>query len=180
MDIDSQQALRRLSLTASIGFVLMVAVTVGYIAWPRVAGAFGLKPAPPLPKPPAYVASELIDVPAYWYNDAPKTLVLFARASCGACDKARPFLASLVTGLGGRAKAVMAHPAGAETDDLAFAQSIGIPESQVRQVTGNLRVKATPTIVLVSQQGTILAAWEGAGAEPRQAEIRTTIERFLK
>jgi thiol-disulfide isomerase/thioredoxin len=180
VNIESERALRKLSFTASISFVLMVAVTVGYIVWPRVAGAIGFKPAAPPPQPPAYLASELIDVPAYWYNDAPKTLVLFARASCGACDKARPFLASLVSGLGGRAKAVMAHPAGAEADDLAFAQSLGIPENQIRKVTANLRVKATPTIVLVNQQGTILAAWEGAGAEARQVEIRTTIDRLLK
>jgi len=180
VNFESERALRRLSLTASISFVLVVAVTVGYIAWPRVAGAIGFKPAPPPPQPPAYLASELIDVPASWYNDAPKTLVLFARASCGACDKAKPFLASLVTGLRGQVKAVMAHPAGAEADDLAFARSVGIPDNQVQKVTAHLRVKATPTIVLVNQQGTILAAWEGAGSEARQAEIVATIHRLIK
>jgi thiol-disulfide isomerase/thioredoxin len=176
----SDRTLNRLSVAASFGLVLMVGATTGYVAWPRVAHAFGIKPAVPPPAPPAYVAGEQIDVPAAWYNAAPKTLVLFARESCGACQKAQPFLKALVTSLDGRASVLMAHPAGTDMEDAAFAKSLGIGDANVRAGIAGLRVHATPTLVLVNQQGAILAAWEGAGKADKQADIQATIERLTK
>ena len=171
--------LRRAAIAASVSLVLMVGATAGHIFWPRAAAALGFKPAAATPAPPASAAGPKIDVPVEWYNGAPKTLVLFARASCGACEKAQPFLKSIVAGLEGRASAMMAHPAGTEDEDTGYARSLGIAESNVRVVTANLRVKATPTLVLVNQQGAILAAWEGAGAPDKQAEIKKTIEGLI-
>ena len=173
----SDRTLSRLSVAASFGLVLMVGATAGYIGWPRVAAAIGVKPAA---APPAYAAGQRIDTPADWYNAAPKTLVLFARASCAACEKAQPFLKGLVAGLDGRAAAVLAHPAGADQEDIAYARSLGVDDPNIRVVTANLRVRATPTLVLVNQQGAILAAWEGAGAGDRQAEIARTIEAAIR
>ena len=176
----SDRTLSRLSVAASFSLVLTVGGTVGYIAWPRVTAAIGIKPAKPAPPPPAYVAGQQIDVPAEWYNGAPTTLVLFGRAACGACQKAQPFLKTLVTDLNGRAATIMAHPTGTDVEDTAYAESLGIAKDQVRVATANLRVKATPTILLVNQQGAILAAWEGAGNVQRQKEIKSTIEANLK
>ena len=160
--------------------MLMVGATAGHIFWPRVAAAIGIKPTPPPPAPPAYEAGQQIDVPAAWYSSTPRTLVLFARASCAACEKAHPFLKSLVADLSGRAGAVMVHPSVSEHEDRSYAQSLGIPDANVHIVTANLRVRATPTLVLVNQQGAILAAWEGAGSPERQAEIKSTIEKALR
>ena len=56
--------MRRASIAASIGLALTLAATLGYIGWPRVATAFGSKPAP---RPPAYAVGETVDVPAAWY-----------------------------------------------------------------------------------------------------------------
>ena len=175
----SDRTLNRLSIAASFGLVLMIGVTTGYIAWPRVAHALGIKPAAPPPVPPAYVAGQQIDVPAAWYNAAPRTLVLFARESCGACQKAQPFLKELVASLDGRASVLMAHPAGTDMEDAAFAKGLGIPDAMVHAGIAGLRVHATPTLVLVNQQGAILAAWEGTGKADKQAEIKTTIDSFL-
>lgn len=180
MNPRSDKTLRRLSVAASIGFMLMVGATTTYIAWPRVAGAIGIKPAPPPPAPPAYVAGQQVDVPAEWYNTARHTLVLFARESCSACQKAQPYLQTLVESVKGRASVVMAHPAGNEESDALFARSMGIPEANRHIVKTRLRVKATPTLLLVNQQGAILAAWEGAGRTEKQAEITKTIHGLLK
>ncbi|HXT69512.1 MAG TPA: hypothetical protein VN700_07145 [Vicinamibacterales bacterium] len=180
MTLTSDRLLNRLFIAASLGLVLMVAVTTSAVAWPRMAGALGIEPPAPAPQPPAYVAGQQIDVPAAWYSDAPRTLVVFAREACGACQKAQPFLKSLVAGLSGRASIVMAHPATTATEDAVFARAIGVSESSLHAVTAGLRVKATPTIVLVDQRGAILAAWEGAGKEDKQAEISSTIERLVR
>ena len=61
----SARNIDRFSVAATLGLVLMVAATAGYIGWPRVANALGLKPAPP---PPAYVSGENVDVPTSWYK----------------------------------------------------------------------------------------------------------------
>jgi len=175
----SDRLVRRVSIAASAGLALMLAATVVYVAWPRVAAAFGSKPAP-VTVPPAYAAGQSIDAPAAWYADAPRTLVLFARASCAACEKAQPFLKQLVAAMAGQGGAVMAHPPGAEADDRRFAKSLGIGDGDVFVTPAGLRVRATPTIVLVDRQGRILDAWEGAGTPERQAEILKSVTAALR
>jgi len=171
------RSIDRFSVAATLGLVLMVAATAGYVAWPRMANVIGLKAAAP---PPAYASGQHVDVPANWYDSSPKTLIIFGRASCAACEKAQPFLKSLVTRLNGRATAVFAHPPGAETDDAAFAKSLGITNDRVELVGAGLRVRATPTLVLVNRNGTVLEAWEGTGPPERQSSILKAIDVALR
>ena len=79
---------RRVSVLVSAGCVIALVGTAGVIAWPRVTHALGIK-AKPAPMP--YLPGGAIDTPADWHASAPYTLVVFARASCGACEKARPY-----------------------------------------------------------------------------------------
>jgi hypothetical protein len=173
----TERAVHRASVAASIGLVLMVAATAGYIGWPRVANALGLAPAA---AKPAYNAGERFDGPAEWYERNGVTLVIFGRASCAACEKAQPFLKSLVERMRGRAGVVLAHPPGAEADDVAYARSIGVADDRIRTVDAGLRVHATPTLVLVDRTGAILDAWEGAGPPERQAAIVKAVEAVLR
>ena len=175
--MSSSRVIDRLSVVATFGLVLMVAATAGYIGWPRVANALGLKPAPP---PPAYRIGERVDVPTSWYDSSQKTLIIFARASCTACEKAQPFLKGLVARLNGRAGAVMAHPPGEEQADAAFATSLGIQKDQTVVVKAGLKVRATPTLLLVNRNGTVLEAWEGTGPPERQASILKAIDAALR
>jgi thioredoxin-related protein len=73
----------------------------------------------------------------------------------------------------------MAHPAG-DPDDLKYAESIGVAENNVVVVRPGLRVRSTPTIVLVNKNGTVLAAWEGAGPPEKQAAIVKEIDAALR
>jgi hypothetical protein len=173
----SDRAVNRLSVVASLSLVAMVVATAVYIGWPRVASAIGIKPSAP---PPAYAAGQQVDVPVAWYSESDKTLLIFARASCVACQKAQPFLKKLVGRLNGRAVAVMAHPAGADADDLAFAQALGITENHLVIVKPGLKVRSTPTIVVVNRNGTVLEAWEGAGPPEKQASIVKAIDAALR
>jgi peroxiredoxin len=169
--------MNRLSVAATISLVLMVVATAAYVGWPRVAGAMGIKP--PAPQP-AYAAGQTFDAPREWYSGAPRTLVIFARASCGACEKAQPFLKELVGTLGDNAAAVMAHPPGAPDDDAQFARSLGISDDHIVVVGNTLRVRSTPTIVLVDQSGTILHAWEGVGPPENHPKIAAAIKAALQ
>ena len=170
MTIRSDRTLNRLSVAASFGLVLMVGATTGYIAWPKVAHAFGMKSLSRR-RCPAYVAGQQIDVPAAWYNAAPKTLMLFARASCGACQKAQPFLKELVASLNGRASVLMAHPPGADIEDAAFAKSLGIGGRERAHRHAGLRVHATPTLVLVNSRARFSPPGKAPG-RPTAPEVR--------
>jgi hypothetical protein len=176
----SDRLVRKLSLAASASLALMLAATLVYIAWPRVAGALGANSAP-APAPPIYTAGETIDTPASWYNAAPHTLILFARKSCAACEKAHPFLKTLIGSLEGRAAVVMAHPPGADADDRAYAKSLGIADSSTFATpVGAQKVRATPTLVLVDRQGRVLHAWEGVGQAAKQGQITEAITAALR
>jgi peroxiredoxin len=169
----SDRLVSRASIAASVGLALMLAVTLGYIGWPRVAAAFGTKPAP---RPPAYAMGETVDVPAAWYSSADTTLILFARASCGACETAKPFLTKLVGVMNSRGAAYMAHPQGTDVEDTQFATSLGVKTDRVVVVPAGVKVHATPTVLLVNRQGKIVGAWEGVGKEDKQAAILAAID----
>jgi len=154
----SDRLIRRATIAASAGLVLMVLATMGYIMWPRFAVSMGVRAA----STPPYVAGQKIDVPSAWYTESPHTLIVFARASCAACEKAQPFLKQLVQHMNGRGVPMMAHPPGAPEEDAIFARTLGVAPEHIKMTTENLRVRATPTIVLVDWQGRVVNAWEGA------------------
>jgi len=174
----ADRLVRRASVAASVGFVVVLAGTAGTIAWPRVASALGIQPAGP---PPAYEVGSLIDTPAAWHETADSTLVLFARASCGASQKAQPFLAELVGALQRDGRAAVVASVGQESfdEDAAFARGLGVAADRVRATPAGARVRATPTLVLVTRTGRVLRSWEGVGPAQSQQEILKTLETTL-
>jgi thiol-disulfide isomerase/thioredoxin len=101
--------------------------------------------------------------------------VLFARSSCSACQAAHPFLQKLVGSLEGKAVVAMASTELERDDDLRYGRSLGIDDAVNRVTPGGLRVRATPTLVLVNREGKILGAWEGVGPPERQTQIEHAI-----
>ena len=136
----------------------MLCTSLAVVFWPRIGPTLGFTPAKP---PAAYVAGDHIDVPAAWYANSPRTLVVFARAACGACQNAQPFLKTLaaaVTAHGGRV--TIAGHRDSPADDAAFAKTLGVTDDAFVVFPAGLRVRVTPTLVLVNREGVILHAWE--------------------
>jgi hypothetical protein len=173
---DSDTLLRRATTVISAVLVTAMASTALAVAWPRLASAMGAKPAPP---PPAYRAGDTIDVPAEWYAGSRRTLVLFGQASCGACQDATPYLEQLVSHLRGRAAVVVVSPGPTLDQDQTWAAAIGVESSAVFPVPHRLRVRVTPTLVVVDAKGKILGAWEGVGPAGKQAPLTAAIDRAL-
>lgn len=170
--MSADRIVSRLAVAASVLFVVALAATVTAVAWPRVAHALGIKPAP---VPPAYSAGDKIDVPADWYDDADRTLVVFARASCGACQTAQPFLKALFEVVRPSGGVILSGSGREQVADAEYGRALGLPEVALKTTPAGLRVRATPTLVWVDRTGKILAAWEGVGPETKQAEIRAAI-----
>jgi len=168
----------KLSVTASIVLAVTLCTSLGVVFWPRVTSALGIKPEPPAP---AYAVGDLIDVPSGWYARTPKTLVVFARASCGACETAQPFLKTLVASVAERGGSV-AFAGHRETpaDDAVFARSLGLPDKAFAIFPAGLRVRVTPTLVVVNREGTVLHAWEGVGPPEKQHVIAAAVDAAFK
>jgi thiol-disulfide isomerase/thioredoxin len=177
MDDRTDRVISRTAIFANAALVLALGVTAIVIAWPRVASAIGIKRAAPAA---AYRTGDHIDVPKDWYQSSNYTLVLFARSSCSACQAAHPFLQKLVAGLKGKAAVAMASTELERDDDLRYGRSLGIDDDANRVTPGGLRVRATPTLVLVKRDGTVLGAWEGVGPPERQTQIEHAIASAMQ
>ena len=176
MNADTDRILNRLAVGTSIVLLVVFAATLGTLAWPRLTGALGVKPAPP---EPAYRAGATIDTPVEWYQGASHTLLLFARASCTACRAAQPFFKRLFDDVGATARVVLVTSAGEADEDARYARELGLDSHVIRTAVPGLSVRVTPTLVLVDRQGTIIQAWEGVGPADKQSEISTSLTSQL-
>src|SRR5262245_22238882 len=166
MTPQTDRLIKQLSILASVAFTVTLAVSFLVVAWPRVTHALGIKAKPPAA---ASSAGQRADVPEDWYTTRPNTLILFGRASCGPSDKAKPFLGQLTEFFGHRAPLVTAGGPETRDEDAVFARSLGVQDANIKTAPAGVRVKATPTLLLVNQRGEILAAWEGVGQPDRQS-----------
>jgi len=172
--LSSDFLIRRTATAASVVLAAVVVWTAAQVFWPRLADG-NLAAAEP-----AYRAGQTIDTPAEWHDGAPYTLVIFAQAACGACQRAQPYLRSLVAHLDGRADVVMAAPGREVAFDAQYGHGLGLPDDRTYVVPAGTRVRATPTLVLVDRSGQILGAWEGVGPEDEHAALTATIDELLK
>lgn len=169
----SDTAIRRAASAATVGLIALVLLTAGQIFWPN--DAFGGPEAPA----PAYQAGDLIDTPAAWHDASPYTLMIFAQASCGACQAAKPYLNDLVAHLDGRATAILATPGREAAWDTQYGTELGVSDDRRYVVPPGLRVRATPTLVVVDQRGEILGAWEGVGPPDEHPALTAAIDQII-
>lgn len=152
----------------SVFLVVLLLGTVAVLAWPRVSKALGLGPK----REAAYKAGDVVDAPRDWYDGASPTLIIFARADCGACINAKPFFKTLVSRIQatGRARVVLGGISAEGLPDTGYAKAIGLDAGMARTAKPKqLRLKSVPTLVLVSADGRISGAWDYLGPDKQYA-----------
>ena len=154
--------MRRLTLGVVCGCVAVVLTTAAAVASPRLREFLGFTRESAAP----YRVGDTVDVPANMYEGASHTLIVFARASCGACELAKPVFADLVQQIRHtedmRVSFVMTSRSPGE--GAHYVRSIGLSESSLfLEAPENFKVRVVPTAVFVDHAGTILAVSEGAG-----------------
>jgi hypothetical protein len=124
-------------------------------------------------RPPAYVAGQTIDVPSRLYDASPRTLLLFVRANCSACQTAKPAFASLVAEARGRGMPVWLVASGALTDEEgAYAASIGLEaDRRMTMPLAGLRLQVVPTLVVVGHSGEVVYAAEGVPTDTVRRDV---------
>ena len=151
----------RALLIASLVCVVTVVATAGALVVPAVAARLGWTSTTVRP---AYEVGSRIDVPASLYADRARTVLVFGRSSCGACERAKPMLSSAIREVTRESSVsvAMVAGAGATAADRQFARDLGIPEDRFFTLdVQSLKLERVPTLVLVDQRGTVLFEREG-------------------
>ena len=167
--------LRRLATGIICVSVLAVAVTSAAVAFPRFRQLLGFPS-----ESAAYWVGDQVDVPPETYEGTPYSLIVFARASCAACQAARPMLAGLIENVRDDAdlRIVVLMPSDSPAEGLEYTRGLGLPESSfLPRALREFKVRAVPTALLVDHRGRILAVAEGLGDPFRALTQRVLLLR---
>ena len=160
--------LRRVATVVTLACAALVALTVLLLFRPTLRATFGFETA----AGPAYRVGDRVDVPPDLYDSSAATVLIFARSTCGACQRATTELAAVVARLRTIAsvRITLVAAANRADDELAFARAIGLngDERTTIAVTG-LRLRVVPTVLVVDRAGVIRYSSEG-GLTPKQQD----------
>jgi thioredoxin-related protein len=150
----------KLEIAANVAVVLTCAVALVRVAIPKAS-------------PRTYELGEKIaDGPGLEFRTAKRTLILFERSTCKFCNESLGFysrLASLARKNGTRVVALTSEDTGANGNFLA---TNGVTVDAVLALQDNrLKVFATPTLILVKNDGTVVGSWVGKLTEQKESEV---------
>ncbi len=165
---DVNGLVNKLTTWTNVVLLAVLALTIGLVLYPSIAGAVATPPPPA-----AYEVGGTIDTPADWHNGSAFTLILFAQASCGACQRAQPFLKQVVEECNDRAPIVLVSPGVDRAAEVRFGESLGLSDGMIQRAPAGIRARVTPTLVLVDRTGTVLHVWEGVPPERQQAILQS-------
>jgi thioredoxin-related protein len=153
----------KLELAANIAVVLTCVVTL-------VRTVADKTPKAP---PQSYKSGEKIaDSPSLDFRDAKRTLVLFESSTCHFCNESLGFysrLASLAHKNGTRIVALTFEDTGVNK---SFLATHGVePDAVLALKDTKLKVFATPTLILVKNDGTVVASWVGKLPAQKESEV---------
>jgi hypothetical protein len=168
---------RRLEVLANAAFlvvcVMVTAVLGRQLVWPA-APAAASAPARPAPAPrPVYQPGERIELAGVDFTKSDKTLLLVIRSTCKFCTESMPFYKDLA---GGWASTSNVRIVAVSPDDIpvseAYLGQYAVKLTDVIKIPlSALKVRGTPTAILVDRSGVIKQMWPGLLDEIRQKEV---------
>ena len=161
-----------------------VAVIVASLALCVAAVAYLRREPRPAPPPSAqqadeaYRAGDTIDeLPGAVVGQTPRTLLFFVRSTCKFCTENMPFYQRVAARRADapniRLVAVSTEPAATTRDylkqhDVAFDDVLQVPP-------GRLKIRGTPTLILVDKEKKVLESWVGLVAEDREPVVMQSV-----
>lgn len=114
-----------------------------------------------------------LSVPGVSWADSNQTVVLALSDKCHYCTESAPFYQRLSRDLSKRSDvrlvAVFPQDVGAGKK---YLDGLGVPVGQVVQAPlDSLRVRGTPTLVIVDKNGTVTQSWVGKLSPERESEV---------
>jgi thioredoxin-related protein len=160
-----------------------VAANVAVILLAVVIGSVFLKDRFGTPRPDpneVKVGDQLPGLPAYNWNAHDRTLVLALRSGCHFCEASMPFYRKLAQLE--QSSQIGVHLVAVFPDDPAVVRKVVktqqlnievLPGLELAQV----KVQATPTLMLVDEQGQVSKVWMGELPATEEAEVIAAISK---
>ncbi len=154
--------------------VIVLAVVIGTVF---LMNRFG---APRLDPNEVKAGDQLPGLPAYKWNAHERTLVLALRSGCHFCEASMPFYRKLAqleqsNQLGAHLVAVLPdNPA--VVHQLVETQQLTLEVLPLFEL-GQVKVQATPTLMLVDEQGRVSKVWMGQLPAAEEAEVIAAISK---
>jgi hypothetical protein len=161
--------LGRVALWLAAASVAAVAATMLVLALPALSQRLGVEGTIV-----AYAEGGFIDLDPSTFASTPRTLFLFSRFSCGACQASKPVMAALVVDLALRpdVQIVLVTDDAVPEEERVFARELGIDASHIHRTDlRRLRLRRVPTIVLADDTGKILMTREGRLTESDRHDV---------
>jgi hypothetical protein len=165
---------KRTEVLANVAFiVLCIILIVKALTGPaETPAAAAVRAAAPAPRP-MYQPGETIAVPGVDFAKADRTLLLVIRSTCKYCTESMPFYKDLA---GDRRPAGNVRIVALSPDEIpishAYLGTYSVKLDEVVKVPLTaLKVRGTPTAILVDKVGTVLNLWPGMLDAARQQEV---------
>ena len=171
MPVSDQRDARigRAALWFAAACIVALAATVMALAVPGLSDELrGDRP------PLAYTVGDRMDLDPARFSSSARTLFLFSRFSCGACQTSKPIMAALVAGVAKRpdVQVVLVVPDEVPDEERLFARELGLDSSHILQTDlRRLRLRQVPSMVLTDDSGRILIAREGLLTETDRDDV---------
>lgn len=160
---------KKTELVANIAIIVLALLLGGVLVkrylWPTQDAAQRVET-----RIPAGTKAALSDV--NWAQNG-QTLLLVLSRDCHFCTDSAPFYQRLTREIAGRPNV---HLIAVLPQDVSegrkYLAGLGVPISEVRQVSvTGVGAHATPTLILVDQNGVVQNSWVGKLAAPQEAEV---------
>ena len=132
----------------------------------------GARTSPP-PPPSMYQPGEKIEFPGVDFAQSSRTVVLVVRKGCRFCDESMPFYQRLGSNaaVSSRSRIVIVAPDDEATTKEELAK-YGVRVDQVVQLAlSRLKVRGTPTAVVVNRSGVVERVFTGKLEEDREQQL---------
>lgn len=175
---------RHLQLAATCAFLALcvVGVVLGVRQLLLPVGPHGLAPIrEPQPALSTYQPGDAISLRGVEFATSEHTLVLVIRKGCRFCEESMPFYQRLGddASLAARVRIVVVAPDDEATSRAELARN-RVRVDQIVQLQLNLlKVRGTPTAVLVGRTGVVERAWTGRLDNPGEQELIEVLKGTL-
>lgn len=166
---------RRFAIALIVLSVTSVIATIGLLAVPSLRITF----APGTIERTGYVVGEGVDVPPAQGAASGTRVLIFVASHCEACRKSRPGLSQIVASAQAGGAGVFLVTAREQPESHnEFARAIGLSPSAVQRLDlSQLRLRAVPTVVVVTSAGAAVYVHEGVVTDADVAAATSAVRR---
>ena len=176
MSID--KVVRRLVTVTTAGVGLVLVSTLVTALTPSLRWPFGAEQE----YQRIYRQGDRTELPSMLGLDFDNAVLIFARSSCGGCQRAKGFLRSLVAAVQARSTSnILILSQGKDRErEAEYAHAIGLPAESLLGMPAGFRVRVVPTLLVVDRTGTVLLVREGMPEGPHeQAALLETVTELV-